>query len=210
MPAALLLTGFALLGIATGILFHRSISNYLALAGALLLLVVTFVWILPEAAPVWGWGRALLLVAGVVVILSAADWGLIQLGHSPRHGVILPLLVATGIHSFLDGWSIRALATQPVPMGLVPIGLGLHKLPEGFALGWVLRRATPSHARAFSLGSAAEAFTLLGALYEPSANRLGLARFGEAWTGAVLCVIAGAFLFLSGHALLPFLKKHVH
>jgi zinc transporter ZupT len=91
----------------------------------------------------------------------------------------------------------------------VPIGLSLHKIPEGFALGWVLRRSISSHLRAISLGAVAEVFTLVGALIEPAADRFGLARFGASWTPAVLCVIAGAFLFLGCHALLPYFK-HEH
>ena len=208
MVAAVLLTGVALLGVTGGVLFHRGISYYLAAAGGILLLAIAFVWIAPEIATAWAWPLAL---AGIVVVaagLALADAALVRLGHSPNHGVIAPLLTATAIHSLLDGWSIRALASQPVPLALAPIGLGLHKLPEGFALGWVLRRTLPSHKRAFAFASLAELFTIVGALLEPAADRLGLARFGPGWTPAVLCVIAGAFVFLACHALLPYFRHH--
>src|ERR1700722_6224180 len=120
MALAVLLTVLALVGVAGGVLLHRGISNYLAAAGGLLLFVVAFVWILPEIAAAWSWRWAIPGVAGVAVLLALADAVLIRLGHSPRHGAVAPLLVATAIHSLLDGWSIRALAVQPVPVALVP------------------------------------------------------------------------------------------
>jgi hypothetical protein len=133
MAAAVLLTCLALLGVAGGVWLHRSISNHLAALGGLLLFAVAFIWIIPEIVEAWGWPWTLLWVTGTALVLALVDWALIRIGHSPRHGVIAPLVIATAIHSLLDGWSIRALAAQPVPMALVPIGLGLHKIPEGFA-----------------------------------------------------------------------------
>jgi zinc transporter ZupT len=210
MAVAVLLTGLALLGVAGGVLLHRGISNHLAALGGLLLFAIAFIWIVPEITQSWGWARAILFVTGAALLLALVDWTLIRLGHSPRRGVLAPLIVATAIHSFLDGWSIRALATQPVPLALVPIGLGLHKIPEGFALGWVLRRSIASHARAIGLGALAELFTLVGALLQPDTDRFGITRFGDSWTPAVLCLIAGAFVFLGCHAVLPYFAKHEH
>ncbi len=210
MAAAVLLTCLALLGVGGGVLAHRSLSRHLAAAGGVLLFAIAFIWIVPEISHEWGWPKAILFVTLAALLLALADWALIQLGHSPRHGVMAPLLVATAIHSLLDGWSIRALAGQPVPAALVPVGLGLHKIPEGFALGWVLRRSVASHATAIGLGACAELFTLAGAILQPGTDRLGIQRFGDAWTPAVLCLIAGAFLFLGCHAMLPFFGRHQH
>jgi len=210
MAAAALLTCLAVLGVGGGVLMHRSLSKLVAAAGGVLLFAVAFIWIVPEIAQEWGWPKTILFVTVAAVLLALADWTLIQLGHSPRHGVLAPLLVATAIHSLLDGWSIRALAGQPVPLALVPLGLGLHKIPEGFALGWVLRRSVASHAKAIWLGAMAEMFTLVGAILQPETDRMGVQRFGDTWTPAVLCLIAGAFVFLGCHALLPYLGRHKH
>ena len=92
----------------------------------------------------------------------------------------------------------------------MPIGLGLHKIPEGFALGWVMRRSLSSHARAIGFGALAELFTMVGAVLQPGTDRFGVARFGDSWTPAVLCLIAGAFVFLGCHAVLPYFWKHSH
>jgi zinc transporter ZupT len=207
MAAAVLLTGLALVGVLVGASLHHGISHHLAAAGGLLLLVIAFVWIVPEIAGAWGWPRACLTVALAALLLAALDSTLTRHGHSLHHGVIAPLLAATAIHSLLDGWSIRALAAQPVPGAIVPIGLSLHKLPEGFALGWVLRRTLLSRNRAIAFGAFAEMFTLAGAAFQPTADRSALAHFGPAWTPTILSVIAGAFLFLACHALLPYFTK---
>jgi zinc transporter ZupT len=207
MAVALLLTCLALAGVMAGVTLQRSISHHVAAAGGLLLFGVAFIWIVPEIAESWNWPWALLAVTLVAVLLALLDGALIRLGHSPRHGVIAPLLAATAIHSLLDGWSIRTLAAQPLAEIFVPAGLALHKIPEGFALGWVLRRAVSSSWRAAFFGICAELFTAVGALLQPSANRLGLERFGPSWTPAVLSVIAGAFVFLGCHALLPYFRR---
>jgi zinc transporter ZupT len=208
MVVAALLTALALVGLVVGVLMHRGISPHLAALGGVLLLAVVFIWVAPEIAESWGWPRAVLGVTVIAVLLAFADSVLVSHGHSPRHGVIGPLLAATAIHSLLDGWSIRVLATQPGADILVPLGLGLHKLPEGFALGWALRRSVPTHRRAIAWGTSAQLFTLVGAFLQPAANRSGLARFGSAWTPAVLTVVAGAFIFLACHTLLPYFKFH--
>jgi zinc transporter ZupT len=207
MAVALLLTCLAMAGVMAGALLERSISHHVAAAGGLLLFGVAFIWIVPEIAELWSWPWAVLAVTLVAVLLALLDGALVRLGHSPRHGVIAPLLAATAIHSLLDGWSIRTLATHPLTEIFVPTGLALHKIPEGFVLGLVLRRTVSSPWRAAFFGISAELFTLLGALLQPPANRSGLERFGPSWTPAVLSVIAGAFVFLGCHALLPYFRR---
>jgi zinc transporter ZupT len=85
----------------------------------------------------------------------------------------------------------------------VPVGLALHKVPEGLALGWIARRTVPSHWKAALAGSSVEILTVVGALIEPRANTAGAATFGPWWSATVLAVIAGGFLFLGLHAVLP-------
>jgi zinc transporter ZupT len=209
MAFAALLTALAVVGVAGGVWLHRGASTYLTASGGVILFLIASVWIVPEIAATWGWSRALICVGLVAGLFAFADALLLRLGHSPRRGVVAPLIAATAIHSLLDGWSIRTLGSHPLPIGIASIGLGLHKIPEGFALGWVLRKSLHSHIRAFALGVFAELFTLLGAALQPTADRSGLAWFGAAWTSAVLCVIAGAFVFLGLHTVLPYFR-HEH
>ena len=111
---------------------------------------------------------------------------LLHTGHSPGHGILGPPLAATAIHSFIDGWSLRALGSQPLTSITVPLGLGLHKIPEGLALGWVARRSITNASRALIPCVAVEALTVIGAAVEPRANESGNALFGPWWTVAGL------------------------
>ena len=78
------------------------------------------------------------------------------------HGFAAPLIGAAAVHSFLDGWSI-ATAQLAVPLGLriaVPLAVALHKLPEGIALGGILRAAVKSRRAALGWCIVAEGATL--------------------------------------------------
>jgi zinc transporter ZupT len=117
----------------------------------------------------------------------------------PLHGFGPPLLIAVGLHSILDGWSIRVLAPDSVAGLAVPIGLALHKVPEGLALGLITRESMRSGRRAFLLCVLAESLTLLGASLEPYIDRAGASHFGGLWLTAVLALTGGSFLFLGFH-----------
>jgi hypothetical protein len=53
------------------------------------------------------------------------------------------------------------------------------------------------------VAAAVETLTLAGAWIEPVANQAGVAEFGHVWLAVVLSVIAGSFLFLGAHTVLP-------
>jgi zinc transporter ZupT len=110
----------------------------------------------------------------------------------------VPLVAAAAIHSFLDGWSIVSVR-QAAGLGLriaVPLAITLHKLPEGIALGGVLRAAVASRGQALLWSALAEGATLAGA-----AMGIALApRLGFAWTGYPLGITAGWLFYLGYHA----------
>lgn len=209
MTAVVLLTVLAWAGVAIGCGLgqSRTVSAHLAAAGGGLLFGIAVFWLLPEVAGTTGWapaGGCALAVAGALWLL---DRWLHRIGHSPSHGFLGPLMAATAVHSFLDGWSVRAVGVQPLASAAVTVGLALHKVPEGLALGWIVRRRTGSPRRAFWLSSAVESVTLLGGLAEPRAEQSGEAAFGPWWTALVLAIVAGSFLFLAMHTLWPERKK---
>jgi zinc transporter ZupT len=146
---------------------------------------------------------AIVWVAAVAGLLLLADWGLGHAGHSAHAGVLWPILAATAVHSFLDGWSVRALALKPFTHAAVAVGLALHKGPEGVALGWISRRSLRSLPKALMAGVSVEILTVLGAEVQPGWNASGAQMFGAWWTTAVLALIAGGFLFLAVHAVAP-------
>ncbi len=209
MAAAWLLTVLAWAGIAAGVLIGepRRLSAHLAAAGGGLLFGISLFWIVPEMAERSGVLAAVLLAVAACGALALLDRILLHTGHSPRHGVLGPLLAATAIHSFVDGWSVRALGAQPLANMAVPLGLALHKVPEGLALGWITRRSVTNASRSLMACGAVEALTVIGAAVEPRVNESGSAAFGAWWTAGVLAIIAGSFLFLGLHAVLPNWKK---
>jgi zinc transporter ZupT len=114
------------------------------------------------------------------------------------HGFAGPLIAAAAVHSFLDGWSIGTVQLA-APLGLrvaVPLAVGLHKLPEGIALGAILRAAVKTRRAAAAWCALAEGTTLAG-----GAAGLALApHLGSQWILYPLGVTAGWLFFLGYHA----------
>ncbi len=209
MAVAWLLTVLALAGIGAGVLLGqaRTFSSQLGAAGGGLLTGIAVFWLLPEIAETSGWIRALLLTVAACALMLLLDRLLAHTGHSPGEGVIGPLLAAAAVHSFLDGWSVRAFSGQPLADVAVPVGLAMHKVPEGVALGWITHKSLGSASKAVAVSAAVECVTIAGAFVEPRANQSGQAEFGAWWTAVVLAILAGSFLFLGCHALWPGWKR---
>ena len=203
MAAAWLLTLLAWGGIAAGLFLGqwRRASSQVAAVGSALLFGVALFLVIPEIAGRLGWAVAFGLALAVCCLLVLLDRFLIHGGHSPGE-VIGPLLAAAAVHSFLDGWSVRALSIQPLASIAVPLGLALHKVPEGLALGLITRKSMSSSSQAFAASAGVESLTLIGALVERDVNESGTARFGAWWTAIVLAIVAGSFLFLGYHTFL--------
>ena len=174
-----------------------------------ILLGVALFGLLPELAEQAGW-----IASGV---LCAAGYGLLlainrvhpvcpTCAHdhdhavctSELHGFAVPLVGASALHAFLDGWAIATVQTA-APLGLrvaVPLAVILHKLPEGIALGGILRASMGSRASAMAWCAAAEGATLLGGV-------LGLAmapHLGTRWIFYPLGITAGWLFYLGYHA----------
>jgi zinc transporter ZupT len=205
MALAWLLTLLAVGGVTLGVFAgqSRAVSKHLAATGGGLLFGIALFWLLPEIASAAGWMSALGLPLVACSAMFLADRALAHTGHSLRHGVVAPVLAATALHSFLDGWSVMAVSTGPVTNVAVPLGLALHKVPEGLALGWITSKSLHSKWKAALASGGVEVLTLIGAVVEPQANRAGISQFGAWWTAAMFAVIAGGFLFLGVHAILP-------
>jgi zinc transporter ZupT len=113
------------------------------------------------------------------------------------HGFAGPLVAAAALHSFLDGWSV--VSVQQAPLGLrvaVPLAIALHKLPEGVALGGILRAAVRRRSAALAWCVLAEGSTLAGGL-----AGLWLApHLGSGWTLYPLGLAAGWLFYLGYHA----------
>jgi zinc transporter ZupT len=205
MSVALVLTLLAIGGVALGVSLGqvRIFSDHIAAVGGGLLAAISLFWLTPEIVSESGWLPALAMTAMACFAIWLADRLLVHADASPRRLTIGPVLVATATHSFLDGWSVRALGTLHIAGFAAPLGLALHKIPEGVAVGWIARSCLQSYSRAAAVAAGVEVFTLVGAYVEPPARQSGIAVFGTWWTSAVIAVVSGSFLFLGLHAVLP-------
>jgi len=114
------------------------------------------------------------------------------------HGFAAPLIGASMLHSFFDGWSVvtaELAAHRGIPLA-VALAVGLHKIPEGIALGAMVRASVRSRVTALVWGVSCEAVTLLGGI-------LGLAiapARGAPWIAYPLGLAAGWLFYLGAHA----------
>jgi zinc transporter ZupT len=164
----------------------------------------------PELVEQVGWRTGLLLFSagyGILFLLDRFAWPVCPScapGHDhsgcPKelHGFAGPLVGAAALHSMLDGWSI-ATVQSVMPLGLrvaVPIAVALHKIPEGIALGGILRASVKSRRAAIGWCALAEGATLVGGV-------LGLAMspsVGSGWITYPLGITAGWLTYLGSHA----------
>jgi len=121
-----------------------------------------------------------------------------QACHTALHGFAAPMIGASMLHSFCDGWSITAaqLATHQGIRLAVALAVALHKIPEGIALGAIVRASVASRSVTLFWTILVEATTLAGGI-------LGLAvapQLGEAWITYPLAVAAGWLCYLGAHA----------
>jgi zinc transporter ZupT len=96
----------------------------------------------------------------------------------------------------LDGWSVAA-ADGSAHLGMpFVLAIAIHKIPEGLALGVIVRAAMDSRRAALGWCLLAESATVAGAALE-----LGLAPYlGPHVLNALLAIAGGSFLYLGGHA----------
>jgi len=174
------------------------------------LLGVVLFGLLPELTAETGWWRTALMFAGGYGLLLLINRKVAPVCPSCAHdhdhlrcdtvlhGFAAPLISASILHSFFDGWSI-ATAQMAVPLGIrvtVPLAIALHKIPEGIALGAIVRASLSSRAVALGWCVVAEGATLGG-------GALGLAiapRLGTAWITYPLGIAAGWLFYLGAHA----------
>jgi zinc transporter ZupT len=213
IAAPLAATAIGVSGVVLGLWLtgaHRRARIVLPFSAGLLLGVVCF-GLLPELIEEDGWLRPLLL--------SGCGYGLLLLvnryvapvcpscGHdhdhaacdTVLHGFAAPLISASALHCFFDGWSI-ATAQWATGAGIrvaVPLAVALHKIPEGLALGGIVRASMRSRPAAFWWCVLAESCTLVGGI----AGAAIAPALGSAWITYPLGLAAGWLCYLGAHAL---------
>jgi zinc transporter ZupT len=209
---AIFVSAIAIAGVSAGIRLSaaQTLSRPLApFSGGLLAGMAAF-WLMPEMAVVFGWGAVVAWVAAGCALLYLIDRYLYPICpscshshdhdacHTRLHGFAAPMLAAAGLHSFLDGWTVAAAQQGEGAQLAVAFmfGIALHKIPEGIALGGIVRAAITSRRSAFVACAIAEAITVVGA-----ASEIALASWlGHKWAHGLLALAAGTFLYLGYHA----------
>lgn len=172
----------------------------------LVLILTAVLGVLPEAVEQVGWLRSGAGLAAGLSLLWVIDRYLAPIcptchtGHDhsfcllPLHGYAVPLIVAFGLHGFIDGWMISA--AKEAGDSVVNAGLAIHKLSEGLILGMVLRASLASRWKAALWAILAQLAILPGGLLERELH----AFFSASWTAYLLTAAAALFLYLGGHA----------
>ena len=210
MAVALVATLAALAGAVIGVLLEssgRGTRLMVPFAGGLLMGISLF-GVLPEVVAGAGWAAGPLLFVGGYGGLRVVNRYLFPVCPScahdhdhetcttALHGFAAPIVLAAAVHSTLDGWSIVTAqwAALPAMRLALPLAFVLHKIPEGIALGALLRASVRSRWPALALCLLSEGMTLAG-------GAVGLAPVaGGSWTAYPLAIAGGTFLYLGFHA----------
>lgn len=220
--AFLLAVGGGILG-ATLATSHRRLCALISL-GAGTLLGVTIFGILPESHEGLNWWEILLALASgyalfaiitkyVYHVCPACAASHFDEATTHRFSEIASaMMLALAIHCTVDGLAMSAggaaegatsAAGRTVVLSII-LAVCVHKIPEGLALGALLRGAGLTTGKIILYVLGVEATTLLGGL-------LGVLFFPAAspfWVKAALAHAGGGFIFLATHAIIGEILKH--
>jgi len=113
------------------------------------------------------------------------------------HGFAVPLVLAASLHSFFDGLSIAAAGEGSKGLAVAMlVGVALHKILEGVALGVILWAALNSRWAALAWTGVVQGATVLGA----AAESLAASQIGGGWVTYPLTLAGASFLYLAYHA----------
>lgn len=204
-------------------------------SGALLIAAAVF-GVIPELIGDIGSVRVLPLAAAGFLILYLVDKYVAPVCPSREHdghaAYLTPLIAATAIHSFVDGWGLVAVRLADTNGAAVVLAaIFLHKIPEGLALGGLVggllksakdvaphrqtakepstRFADATVLRAFlKRRSAAAALCLLAESVTLAGGATGLWLTPVQWISWPLALAAGTFVYLGLQAIRPGHHSH--
>jgi zinc and cadmium transporter len=213
MSMPLIATAAAILGAALGLWITGARHNarvVVPFSGGLLMGVALF-GLLPELSRELGVTHGGTLFAAGYVLLLGIDRYVYAVCPScshthdhdhcatTLHGFAAPLISATALHALLDGWTISTSQTslQPELRLALPLAVALHKIPEGIALGSILRVSMRSRWQAIGWCFLAEMPTLIGG----GLALVAVPHLGARWLHYPLAIAGGCFLYLGYHAI---------
>jgi zinc transporter ZupT len=121
--------------------------------------------------------------------------------------IVLTLLTALSIHSFLDGMAISSGGVDLARgNNSIFIAIATHKFPEGLALAALMYSAGYKRGKILLYVTLVEMVTVIGALF---GNYIFRSNISPTIMGIVMAHIAGGFIFLAIHAVFgEMLKNH--
>lgn len=202
---------------------HKRLCALISL-GAGTLLGVTIFAILPETLADLPWWQLSWALASGYVLFSVISKYIFHVcpacaashfDEATTHRfseIASAMMIALAIHCTVDGLAMSAgdqgdaqtLAAQRIVSLSIILAVCIHKIPEGLALGALLRGAGLATRGILIRVIAVESTTLLGGV-------LGWFFFPHVspfWTAAALANAAGGFVFLATHAIIGEILKH--
>jgi zinc transporter ZupT len=202
---------------------HKRLCALISL-GAGTLLGVTLFAILPETVHDLQWWELLLALASGYAVFSVISKYIFHVcpacaashfDEATTHRfseIASAMMLALAIHCTIDGLGISAgnqvhegsVAAGRIVNFSIILAVCVHKIPEGLALGALLRGAGLNTRGIIIRVVAVEATTLLGGV-------IGLLFFPQAsqfWIAAALAHAGGGFIFLATHAIIGEILKH--
>jgi zinc transporter ZupT len=202
---------------------HRRLCALISVGAGSLLGVTLFV-ILPETTeslrwwqllPALGSGYAVFSLISKYIFHVCPACAASHFDEATTHRfseIASAMMLALAIHCMVDGLGIlagnqadaTATASGRIVGFSIILGVCVHKIPEGLALGALLRGAGLSTSGILFRVIAVEATTLLGGvmgwLFFPHASHF--------WISAALAHAGGGFVFLATHAIIGEILKH--
>jgi ZIP family zinc transporter len=224
LALALILTAAAGLSTTIGSLLVFAIRSpgprFMALSlgfAAGVMILVSFVELLPKGTEVLGFGWGYVAFLGGLVVMFLLDAaiphsyeGVADAGAGSRDSRLLRLGVfvalGIGIHNFPEGMATFVSTLADPRLGAaIAVAIALHNIPEGLAVAAPVYAATGSRKQAFLWSS-------LSGVAEPVGAALAaiflLPFLRDAVLAAVLAGVAGLMVFISLDELLPAAREH--
>lgn len=187
----------------------RLSRQVLPFSGGVLVGIAIF-WVFPNIGEQYGWWGAFCGIAAGFCLLWLVNRYVFAVcpACSPTHdhnacaqrlhGFTAPLLAAASLHSFFDGWSLGVAHEQSAEGVRLAFfaGIGIHKLPEGIALGVMLLAGTGSVSKAWLSCAGVQSLMMVGGLLAV----IAAPHLGPYWISSLLSIAAGMFIYLGYHA----------
>jgi ZIP family zinc transporter len=185
-----------------------------------IMILLSFVELLPEGSELAGFLPAYLAFFGAIALMFLVDALVPHDFVGEHHGTVeatgedqllkTGLFVALGIaiHNFPDGMASFAGALEDTSLGIaIAVAIAIHNIPEGLAVAVPVYAATGSRARAFL-------WSFLSGMTEPLGAALAavilLPFLSEPVLGIVFAAVAGTLVFIALDELVPVSRSFGH